>query len=891
MSTKVDTNFSHFKCFMAVATPKLLLYHAATMPTDLATNERQSSMTHDGNSQSLLSRERAEAPKGPSSTTQIDESSAQSGSSWLIPKIDSIQALVSVIKPYSRSIASVFFFLTSQHTNAELRWPDPFYASEGDINISIDGELTESEWTTAQVYQDFSVISPDTLAPAPEKTQMYVFYTERGLYVGARMEQTKSEFVERLSSRDDFLQRDRISVAIDASGEGLYAYWFAINLGGTMQDGTILPERQYSSNWDGPWQGATTRGETFWTAEFFLPWTMMTLPYRPTGERTIGLYFQRAVAGAGMDWGSPALPSTQSTFLSVLPRVSVKGVNPKQQFTFYPYASATLDEYAGETVTKAGFDIFWRPTTAFQITSSVAPDFGNVESDEVVVNLTGYETFFSEKRPFFLEGQEIFSTSPRANPWKGPGGGGGGSPTTLINTRRIGAPPKSLNLEGVEFSSVELNQPSELLAAAKVTGQNGAIRYGVLAAMEDNTDLAGVVDGDVLRFEQVGRDFIAARVLFEQSEGSGRRAVGALITEVDHPVETARTAGIDAHFLSKNGRITLDVQTLHSNIEGARGDGVFADLTYRPKRGLQHKVTFDHFDDTLDINDFGFLRRNDFQGFSYSFDRRDSNRAGLKERVDSLRVRRYENTVGEVVREGYSFSREWRYLSNNELKIDLDFFPQRLEDKNSGGNGSYLLDDRFQVGVKWSSNPAQPLSISTDVKLEQEDIGGVLRRYTTRFNYQPSDRIAFNLSLRHETRTGWLLHSGDQNFTRFEAETWRPNFEFSYFLSARQQARISLQWVGIKAFEHDRFVLPGTGLSLTPVPSADSERDFTISRMSFQARYRWELAPLSDLFVVYTRGSNVPSNITRGFGDQFSEAWKQALIDSLVVKLRYRLGN
>ena len=170
---------------------------------------------------------------------------------------------------------------------------------------------------TAQVYQDFSVISPDTLEPAPEKTEMFVFYTERGMYVGARMEQAKSAFVERLSSRDDYLQRDRISVSIDASGEGLYAYWFAINLGGTMQDGTILPERQYSSNWDGPWQGATARGDTYWTAEFFLPWTMMTLPYRPTGERTIGLYFQRAVADAGMDWGSPRFPEPKAPFIGV----------------------------------------------------------------------------------------------------------------------------------------------------------------------------------------------------------------------------------------------------------------------------------------------------------------------------------------------------------------------------------------------------------------------------------------------------------------------------------------------------------------------------------------------------------------------------------------------
>ena len=135
----------------------------------------------------------------------------------------------------------------------------------------------------------------------------------------------------------------------------------------------------------------------------------------------------------------------------------------------------------------------------------------------------------------------------------------------------------------------------------------------MLAAIEDDTKLTGTVDGNTRQFEQVGRDFIAARVLFEQSEGSGRRALGALVTEVDHPVETARTAGIDAHFLSNNGRMTLDVQTLHSDIEGARGDGVFADLTYRPKRGLQHKVTVDHFDDTLDINDFGFLEETTFK--------------------------------------------------------------------------------------------------------------------------------------------------------------------------------------------------------------------------------------------------------------------------------------
>jgi len=795
------------------------------------------------------------------------------------------------IKVFGASLMMLALLSPWASALAREEWPSPPRVTHQEAEVTIDGALAESVWLRAQVYQDFSVISPDTLEPAPESTEMLVFYTERGMYVGARMQQTQSPLVERLSSRDEFLQRDRISVSIDTSGEGLYAYWFAINLGGTLQDGTILPERQYSNSWDGPWQGASSVSSEGWTAEFFLPWTMMTLPYSSTGDRTVGLYFQRAVADAGMDWGSPALPRTQSTFLSVLPRVKIQGVNPKQQFTFYPYASTTLDEYRGEASAKAGFDFFWRPTTAFQVTSSIQPDFGNVESDEVVVNLTSYETFYSEKRPFFLEGQEIFSTSPRANPRWGPGGGGGGSPTTLINTRRIGAPPRSPGEEDIEFSDVELNQPSELLGAAKITGQSGSLRYGFLAALEDDTELTGIENGETRRVTQSGRNFSAARVLFEQPEGSGRRALGVLVTEVDHEMETARTAGIDAHFLSQNGRITLDVQTLHSDVDEARGDGFFADFTYRPRRGLQHKVTVDHFDENLDVNDFGFLRRNDFIGFSYSFDHRDAQRPGLKERVDNLRIRRYENQSGQVVREGYSASREWRFLSNAEAKIDLDFFPQRIEDKNSDGNGTYLLDDRIQLGLRWSTDESKPFSLTADVKIEQEDMGGQLQGYTSRFAYQPSDRVSLFASISHETRTGWLLHSGGTDFTRYHAETWRPNVELSYFFSARQQARLSLQWVGIKAFERDRFALVDEGRRLTSLDTDGNDRDFSISRLSFQARYRWELAPLSDLFVVYTRGSNVPSNVQRGFSDQFSEAWRQALVDSLVVKLRYRMGN
>ncbi len=138
-----------------------------------------------------------------------------------------------------------------------------------------------------------------------------------------------------------------------------------------------------------------------------------------------------------------------------------------------------------------------------------------------------------------------------------------------------------------------------------------------------------------------------------------------------------------------------------------------------------------------------------------------------------------------------------------------------------------------------------------------------------------------------------MLHDEDRDFTTFEAEFWRPKLEMDFFLSARQQFRITAQWAGIKADEQRRWQVPLGDGSLIPVARnpADADRDFTISRITFQARYRWELAPLSDLFVVYTRGSNVDSMPGSDFRELLSDAWTDSLVDVFVVKLRYRLGS
>ena len=239
---------------------------------------------------------------------------------------------------------------------------------------------------------------------------------------------------------------------------------------------------------------------------------------KTSGTRTLGIYASRRVAYLNERWSWPALPFTQSKFFSRFQKLEVDNVSPRQQWAAFPYASTTVDDIDGRTGYKAGTELFWRPSTNFQTTATINPDFGNVESDEVIVNFTANEVFFPEQRLFFLEGQEIFSTSPRADARRN------FNPVTLVNTRRIGGRALTPDIpDDVTIASAELNQPTELLGAVKSTGQIGQLRFGLLGAFENNIKFDGqgaAVNGGSgdINLHQEGRDYGVVRALYEPNQ-------------------------------------------------------------------------------------------------------------------------------------------------------------------------------------------------------------------------------------------------------------------------------------------------------------------------------------------------------------------------------------
>lgn len=786
--------------------------------------------------------------------------------------------------------------------------PDKVVVTTGpDPDIRIDGVVDEAIWQQLPVYDNMLVTDPDTLATPDFTTNTRFFYTDRGLYISAVMHQPPDSLVERLSTRDEEINRDSFGITLDTSGEGLYGYWFELALGGSKADGKVLPERSFTRQWDGAWTGETAKTENGWSAEMYIPWSIMSMPSF-LDKRRLTFWVQRKVAHANEQYGWPALPTSAARFMSALQPMEVSDVNPRQQWEIFPYVSGTIDEVRSDTESRAGVDIFWRPSSNFQVTATANPDFGAVESDDVVVNLTAFETFFPEKRLFFLEGTEVFVTSPRSNPTFVSLRSQGGrqppplfqmEPTTLLNTRRIGGSAKHVVIpDDVTVSGVEQSKPSELVGAVKMVGQAGGFRYGVLAAQEKEAEFDGTHDitGADITVEEDGRDFGVARMLYETSSAGGRRSIGWMGTMTSYPnQDDAMVQGIDTHFLSSNGRWSWDTQLVASDADDETGYGVWTDIGYTPRQGVGHRLAIDWMDDKLDISDLGFLRRNDTRSFRYSYFVSKSKDLPdyLQRSSNGLFVSSGTNGDGDMARSFLGYFTTLVFSNNGQFRSEIDWLPAHYDDRNARGNGTYKTEHGYFLSGSYGTDSSKKFSTSIQLGVRSEDLGDPQYFADWGFTWNPVHRFSLDLDLRWKKRNNWLIWMEDRDLTAFNATELSPSMSLDFFITAKQQLRMTMQWIGINADENEFYTVPTSPGDLRERikdPAAPRD-DFTISRLTAQIRYRWEIGPLSDLFVVYTRGSNLPDRGDDGFDDLFIDALESPIVDLLVLKLRYRFGS
>jgi hypothetical protein len=367
--------------------------------------------------------------------------------------------------------------------------------------VAIDGRLTEDVWNTAETVSSLRQKNPDEGQEATEQTEIRIAYDEAALYVGARMfDREPQKIVRELSRRDSGSNSDSLTVYLDPQHDHRTGVLLGVSAAGSLTDGLIFDDSHRDLAWDGIWEAAVSVDDLGWSVEIRIPFSQ--LRFSPNEHQTWGLNVYRYIQRKNEEDWWELVPKTESRLASGMGHLAGLDEIPGQRhLELMPYVRSGLD--LSNTVAPGnpfhdgskpfggmGLDAKWGLASNLTLDATINPDFGQVEVDPAVVNLTAFETFYEEKRPFFIEGAQLYSNFGR-NGLALYGRFGARFPT-LYYSRRIGRTPQGF----AEGEFVDTPSATTILGAAKLTGRTAAgWNMSFLSALT-GTESARVADGD-----------------------------------------------------------------------------------------------------------------------------------------------------------------------------------------------------------------------------------------------------------------------------------------------------------------------------------------------------------------------------------------------------------
>jgi hypothetical protein len=466
--------------------------------------------------------------------------------------------------------------------------------------VRIDAVLDDSAWASAEVATDFRQREPREGAPATLPTEVRVLWDDEAVYVAARMrDPSPDSIIALLARRDEVTPSDEFFVGIDGDRDRRTAYVFSITPRGTRTDVLIYNDNMRDPSWDAVWQAATRIDEGGWTAEMRIPLTQL----RVRGDAPWGVNFFRWIARRREDTQWALIPRASPAWVAHYGELrGVAPASPPRRLEIVPYTLGRVTRAPGEAA-----DPFYRrmrPAAAlgadlkagvgpFTVTAAINPDFGQVEADPSEVNLTSIETFLQEKRPFFVEGVDLFDLSL---------GYFFGS-EKLFYSRRIGRRPQA----SVPGDPAYVDEPdvTTILGAAKLTGRTASgWSVGLLDALTGE-ERARVDGGPAIPSTvpvEPMTNYTIARVMRDLNEG--RTVLGAIGTAMHRRLNgtatfsdlrsAAYTGGLDLkHRFGEGGQYRLNAYVLGSHVQGSAES---IDATQRSSARYYQRPDASHLD-------------------------------------------------------------------------------------------------------------------------------------------------------------------------------------------------------------------------------------------------------------------------------------------------------
>jgi len=739
-------------------------------------------------------------------------------------------------------------------------------------SIVIDANLNEPEWDTAITINQYSEVIPFTLQPAEERTVAKIFSNENGIYVGFTNFQENSTMLSNKSLRDEIANTaDQNWISIDFDNDRQKAYLFFVTLANIKGDGIRRIGGWPEFDWDGDWEVKTKKYDGYWVSEFLIPWNVALMKNVDSEERTINISTIRKIAYKQSWIGDAETSARRTNFLLKLVPIQIKNYT-QSKVNYFPYVSKTYNSVTGFNEDKIGAEIFISSGTGKQVNLTFNPDFGQAESDEVIVNFSAQETFYSEKRAFFNENQSLFDLSHYDR-------------YRVINTRRIGA----ASTYDCQASSDEdrcdgkRKSYTDIDFALRYTQKNDNSNVGIFVAQESDESFTK------------GKNFYAIR----SKNKIGTRTIGYFLTHVvDNFTNEKATVNVIDFINVKSDKLTLYTDFLSSEKEGVSGFGLRSQFVYKPSQLSRRSGSILYFEDSFRLNDFGYLKKNDWfhVGLGSDITKVDFNESSsVKERKIGTDFNYDSDTSGNSnptqLRQEYNF--QYKDTSSFQASWDLKTSGKNttITRKNvdfpfvkRNGSFSFNLDYESPSYGSWEYD--WRVGYETADKYKTWSSEGYERRFAKiAGSIYPIDDFKLGWEFRVREEDEWLNWIKDNELAVYDLTQKIISINANWFKGYKHEIRLKSQFVALEAESPISLISDKAGYLYN---HKSIVKPFTDGITSFQVRYKYEIAPLSYIYLVYTKGGRVYDDENeRNTSDVFKDPWENP--DNEIFSLKFRL--
>jgi len=739
--------------------------------------------------------------------------------------------------------------------------------------ITIDGVLDEPEWANAFFIDQFYQTSPFNLQKSKDKTVAYIFSNKAGIYVGFINYQENQSMSSKKTLRDEMASlSDRNSINIDFDGDTNKAYILSVSLGDSFFDAIKLKTGNFKTDWDGDWVAKTKKYDTYWSSEFFIPWDI-ALMNQPSGDKRKIKYTALRYKSKDRTWVSSAgTMASRPDFFEKLDTLEINNFT-KSKLNFFPYISLNQNSITKFDDKKFGVEIFYNSGTGKQLNATFNPDFGQAESDDVVINFSAQETFYSEKRAFFNENQSLFNINNYDR-------------YSVINTRRIGSAPSyecSLE-ENIDECEASKKNYTDIAYAARYSQKIGKTEFGFLSAKENNESFS------------VGRDFYAIR----SRTNFGNQTLGYMITHVDDNFnKSSATVNVLDYVNVKSDQLSYFTDLLISEKNNKSKFGFRSQFNYQPSDFSYFTGSFLYFDKNFQLNDFGYLKKADWihfglgggvkkinfieespinqidMGFDFNYDS-DTNGNSNPIRIDQ----KNEITFKDTSKLKFEFGIKTSGKNTTITRKNPDFPFVRIKKKKN------ITLDFEAVNYKFWTYDWR-ISFEKGDKYNSWNSEGYKREfYKIAGSYFPNDNLKINLQYRIRKENEWLIWTEDNKFGLYDSEQDTFSMGLNWFSGNKHEIRLKSQFVALQA-DNPRSLISDSGGYLYEID--DLKKPFTQGVVSFQVRYKYEIAPLSYLYIVYSKGgTSYGEDEDYSKSEIFNQPWSNPSDEVYSIKFRLK---